>query len=81
MATKRTINVNGQDLEVVDVDFEPAKAEAWNEYVLADGGRIRIKLSVNRVLQVLAPDGSHARTPEGDRFLVVQSNNQLVIQD
>lgn len=81
MATKRTINVNGQDLEVVDIEFEPAKPEVWNEYALADGGRIRIKLSVNRVLQVLDSDGKHARTAEGDRFLVVQSNNQLVVQD
>ncbi len=81
MATKRTINVNGQDLEVIDVAFDPVKAETWNEYALADGGRIRIKLSVNRVLQVLEPDGSHARTPENDRYLVVQSNNQLVIEE
>ena len=81
MPTKRTINVNGQDLEVVDVAFESVKPETWNEYALADGGSFRIKLSVNRVLQVLDPEGKPARNAEGDRFLVVQSNNQLVIQD
>jgi len=78
MATKRQINVNGENLDVVDVEFEPAK-EQWNEYSLADGGRVRIKLSVNRVLQVLNPDGSQARTPDGERFLVVQSTNQMVV--
>ena len=81
MPTKRTINVNGQDLEVVDVTFEPVKPEAWNEYELGDGGRVRIKLSVNRVLQVLDPDGKPAKTAEGDRFLVVQSSNQMIVQD
>lgn len=81
MGTKRTVNVNGQDLEVVDVGFEASKPEAWNEYALVDGGRIRLKLSVNRVLQVLEPDGLNALTPEGDRFLVVQSTNQLVVED
>jgi hypothetical protein len=81
MTTKRTINVNGQDLEVVDVAFEAAKPELWNEYILTDGGRIRIKLSVFRVLQVIQPDGSRATTPEGDRYLVVQSTNQMVVED
>lgn len=81
MPTKRTINVNGQDLEVVDVSFDAAKPESWNEYELADGGRIRIKLVVTRVLQVLDPDGKPAKTPDGDRFLVVQSNNQMIVQD
>lgn len=81
MATKRKINVNGQDLEVVDVAFEASKAEAWNEYALVDGGRIRIKLSVNRILQVLDSEGKPARTPDGERFLVVQSNNQMVVEE
>ena len=81
MPTKRTINVNGQELEVTDVEFDPAKPEAWNEYALADGGRVRIKLSVNRILQVLDAEGKPARTPDGDRFLIVQSQNQMVVQD
>lgn len=81
MATKRTINVNGQDLEVIDVGFEATKPEGWNEYELADGGRVRIKMTVIRILQVLDAEGKPAKNPDGDRFLIVQSNNQLVIQD
>lgn len=81
MATKRKININGQELEAVDVAFEATKPEAWNEYQLADGGHIRIKLSVNRVLQILDSDGKPAKNPDGDRFLVVQSSNQMVVED
>jgi hypothetical protein len=80
MAQKRTINVNGQELEVIEIGFEPTK-EPWSEYELADGGHVRIKIVVHRILQVLDSDGSPARTPEGDPFLVIQSINQVVVQE
>jgi hypothetical protein len=80
LVQKRTINVNGDEVEVIDLDFK-IRTEEWNEYDLADGGRIRVKLSVNRVMQVLDPEGKPARTPDGERFVVVQSTNQMVVQE
>lgn len=79
MKTKK-IQVGDQEVEAIEVAFTVGREE-WNEYELADGGRVRVKTSVARILRVLGPDGKPARTPDDEPFLVVQSNNQVVASD
>jgi hypothetical protein len=80
MAIRRRLEIMGEEREVVELEFE-AQKEPWYEYTLADGGRFKIKMIVQRVFQVLDADGKPARTPDGSPFLVVQSANQLVVQE
>jgi hypothetical protein len=80
MPKKVTINVNGQDMEAVEIGFS-IKREDWNEYELLDGGIVRFKANVFRILRVLDADGKPAKTPDGDPFLIVQSQNAVVTSE
>lgn len=80
MPKKLRISVNGQEVDAVEVEFS-IKHEDWNEYELADGGRVRAKLSAQRILRVLDADGKPAISAEGDPLIVVQSQNQVVASE
>ena len=77
---KRRFPVGDKEMDGVEIDFDPVK-EQWNEYELRDGGRIKMRLTVQRVYQMLDEQGQPAKTPTGDRFLVIESQNQMVVQD
>jgi hypothetical protein len=80
MPKRQTVNVNGEDREAVEVDFEIQK-EVWNEYASADGGHVRMRTSVTRILRVLDAEGRPAKNPEGDPLLIVQSQNVVIASD
>jgi hypothetical protein len=80
MPKRVTVNINGQEREAVEVDFT-IKREDWNEYELADGGRVRMRTAVHRMLRVLDQDGRPARNEAGDPFIIVQSQNAVVASD
>lgn len=80
MARKIRIKVNGQDRDAVEVDFK-IRREDWNEYELLDGGKVKMRAAVMRMLQVVDDDGRPVLTPEGDRLIVVQSQNSVVISE
>ncbi len=80
MPKKVRVNLNGQDVEAVEVAFT-IRREDWNEYELADGGTVRFKASVLRMLRVLDADGKPAKTPDGDPMMVVQSQNSVVTSE
>ena len=80
MAEKRRFPIGGKEMDGVEVAFEPVR-EPWSEYELTDGGRVRIRPSVQRIFQLLDDAGKPARTPDGGRMIVVQSRNDLVVQD
>ena len=80
MAEKRRFPVGDKEMDGIEVAFDPVK-EPWSEYELTDGGRVRIRPSVQRIFQLLEEDGKPARAPDGARLLVIQSKNELVVQD
>jgi hypothetical protein len=80
MPKKLRITVNGQEVDAVEVSFSIIH-EDWNEYELADGGRVRAKLGVQRIMRVLDESGKPAMTNEGDPFVVIQSQNQVVASE
>lgn len=71
---------DGREMNGIEIEFDP-KREQWNEYELRDGGRFKMRVTVQRVFQLLDENGQPAKSPVGDRMLVVESNNQLVIQE
>jgi hypothetical protein len=80
MPQKRRFPVGDREMDGVEIDFDPVR-EQWNEYELRDGGRFRMRLTVQRVYQLLDENGQPARDSEGGRMLIVQSQNQLITQD
>jgi hypothetical protein len=79
MRTKK-IPLGGEEHEGIELDFTVVREE-WNEYDLADGGRVRVKTSVQRILRILDAEGKPARTAEDEPFIVVQSVNQVVSRE
>ena len=57
----------------IEVDFEIAK-EDWNDYRLADGGRVRLKLSACKIYRILDDKGKPARDVRGDPAFHVTYN-------
>ena len=59
MAGKRKIQFQGNEVWGEEVDFETER-EGWNEYVLHDGTRLKMKSVVSDVLrlEMFQPDGS-----------------------
>lgn len=68
--------INGVQMPVVDIDFEIVK-EPWLEYELADGGRVRVRAIVMAILQVLDPEGKPARLPDGQLWLICETNTTI----
>jgi hypothetical protein len=77
---KRRFPIGDKEMDGIEIAFDPVK-EPWSEYDLTDGGRVRIRPSVQRIFQILDEDGKPARLPDGSRLLVVQSSNELVVQE
>lgn len=71
---------DGETGKAEELDFDIVK-EDWNEYQLADGGYLKFKAVVQRVFWVLDSSGNRTYTREGDPYLVVRSNNQVVASE
>ena len=80
MVVPKKFNIDGAEVDGFEVDFEALK-EPWSEVRLADGGGFRMRLTVQRVYQLKDASGQPMRDAEGRRRLVIQSKNELVVQD
>ena len=76
MPRKIKIPLGDQEVEAIEQDFK-VKQEEWNEYELADGGRIRVKTTVLKILRVLDSNGKPAFTPQGDPMVIVQHKSDI----
>lgn len=43
------INVNGKDVEAIQVGFAPVAGEPFVEYILDDGNTVRVKIVMTRI--------------------------------
>ena len=77
MGRKFTMDFQGKPTQVEEMEFEITKEE-WNEYRLLDGGKVRAKLTVQRILWVLDSSGKRTMTPEGDPNFIVRSSTLVV---
>ncbi len=77
---RRKFAINDREMDGVEIDFDPIR-EGWNEYELRDGGRVRMRLTVQRIFQIVDENGQPVRDNAGERLLAVQSQNQLVVQE
>lgn len=71
--SRRTINLPGRGpTEVDEVGYRTLSDEFWNEYLLDDGTRVRIKLVVTEVLKLPGEFDVH-----GNPVYVVNSTNVM----
>jgi len=77
---KRKFPLGGREVEGVELSFEPLR-ETWNQYELSDGGRLRVRVTVQRIYQLLNDDGTHMKGENGERVMVVESSNQVVVEE
>jgi hypothetical protein len=83
MAMARIVKlpVEGRDpVDALEVDFKPV-SEQWDEYELADGGRVRVKTVVQRIYRIVDSEGKATRTPDGDPAVVVRHGTLIVSSD
>jgi len=72
---------DGETRKIEELDFEIIREE-WNEYQLAHGAAsLKVKTVVVKVFWVLDSSGARMYNPEGDPFLIVRSNNQVVASE
>lgn len=68
---------DGTEREGIEVDFDTIK-EAWNEYRLEDGTRLRIKTVLIRAVRLLDENGQPAFTELGDPEVLVNTSVSVV---
>ena len=71
------VNAGGQEVDAIEVDFE-IKREEWNEYTLLDGGVVRVKTTVNRILRVVDSEGNGRNNQDGSPMIVVSHKSDVV---
>jgi len=70
---KRTIEHQGKKVTGTHVPFETMREE-WNEYSLADGTTLKVKIVLQDVLRL---DGEYNQVT-GDPIYVINSSNHVV---
>ena len=70
----------GVELPARELDFEPVK-EAWSEYKLEDGGKVRIRATAMKIFRVIDDQGKPAYQPDGQPFVIVTQSGQVVASE
>lgn len=68
---------DGSVVRGILTDFEIVK-EDWNEYILEDGTKLRIKTVLVRALRLVDDEGQPRRTPDGDPEIFVNTSITVV---
>lgn len=71
---------NGREVNIQEVQFE-IKNEDWNEYILLDGGRVRVKTVVQRIHRIVDDEGKSLKDAHGEPEIVVRHTSQVVSSD
>ena len=67
---------DGRDVNAMEVAFD-IRREDWNEYELSDGGRVRVKTVVQKILKVVDDEGRQVYDANGDPIMIAR--NSVVI--
>jgi len=74
------VRLNGQEVEGQEVDFEIGREE-WAEYKLLDGGTIRVKTVVSRIIQIFDEDGTPVRNQDGGLRYAIASQVHIIAKE
>ena len=65
MPTIQKVNLNGEEHFAIEQSFTIA-SEQWNEYDLADGGRVRMKTTPVKIFKIVDGEGQPLYDEEGE---------------
>lgn len=71
------LSVNGEEKDVAELDFD-IKREDWNEYILLDGGSVRVRLVVSKIYRVLDDNGQPSWNQDGSPNFAITSGTMVV---
>lgn len=74
------VKVGDQEFDTIEVNFE-IEDEYWNVYNLVDGGTVRLKTTVQKILRILDADGNPTFTPDGDPNIMIRHRTDVVSSD
>ena len=77
MPRKVRIKIDGQDADGLEQDFNITK-EDWNEYSFLDGGTVRLKTTVLKIVRILDADGNPAYNENGEPSFLVSHKSDAV---
>ena len=72
-------NQNGDIVSAIPKDFEIGR-EDWNEYKFLDGGKVRVKVTVLRILHQADDDGNPTYNKDGSPVLIVNHRMDVVAE-
>ena len=70
-------NQHGETMPAIALDFEITR-ESWAVYKLLDGGTVRVKTTVTRILHHVDDEGRVKYNPDGSPAVTVQSKIDVV---
>ena len=68
MPKKTNVTFRGEMVPAEEMDYEPLR-ETWNEYRVADGSLLRLKVVVSKILRL------EKRNEQGEPIYLVNSTN------
>jgi hypothetical protein len=73
------VPVGGVMIPCIEVEFEPLK-EPWAEYLLLDGGKVKLRSTASRMFWQVDENGVPMRNEEGQALIFVNHIESYVIQ-
>lgn len=74
-----TGNVDGKEITAREEPFSVVN-EAWNEYVLESGVRVRVKASVAKIGRQIDKQGNCTANPDGEPIVLVRYALEVVTE-
>ena len=66
-----------REVDALEMDFQTAREE-WNDYRLLDGGRVRVKAVVGKILWVVDEAGNRMYNDQGEPIILVRNQIQVI---
>lgn len=77
MANLVKARLGEREVDALEVDFQTAREE-WNDYHLLDGGRVRVKTVVAKILWVVDEAGNRLYNDQGEPIILVRNQVQVI---
>lgn len=77
MANLVKARLGEREVDALEMDFQTAREE-WNDYHLLDGGRVRVKTVVAKILWVVDDNGNKLYNDQGEPIILVRNQVQVI---
>ena len=77
MANLVKVRLGEREVNALEMDFQTEREE-WNDYRLLDGGRVRVKTVVGKILWVVDEAGNKLYNDHGEPMIVVRNQVQVI---